>query len=1061
MRHITIYLLTLVLMAGIFCTSAAADELTEIIEDDYEEEYYEEESYSEPEAPVQQKKVESAPAQTASSSSENKQETQTSNQESSSNQSSDNASSSQETNQSDNSGSESVQTDESGNGSAETNQTTEGDESSDSAQTSPSGEDTSPDTDESQTDGDASTAEQSGEDAQKTESGDGTDTTGDTQQGQTGYVQDEVEIINPEESETDNTQTQTGGDSTVDVSEIEMEIKVTQGSQGVTVEIIVYPDGNYTVAMTAPNGSTRILDGYTAFVTTSGTYYFALLNAAGDTIRSASRSIVWNPPASKTGEQEQAEIINADDSDGDTATGSNSNETENSSDETNDSGSSSKKTLEVSDGGKGGSTLTGEKAVVTLITLSGDEQNNDATDDKPSDIEDDQAAESDDQTEGSDPLNESQSGSSTQDADASKEENNALESDGKQDGDQTTESGAASQNGDGELQQSGTGTEGTTDDADNADMTPELLEADGDNETDEDENQDGDDSDDDGSDGEPAMLLMLMDVQSAGITTTRALGKSAVQTDTVEQGETLLTGTSLLITEKSQEETADADLTTDNENGTNSKSETDSDTEDDQKSDSDDTSDDEAATDENQDEASVEDADGESDEAVDPFLGIPLDEVELIDRSEESEDVNLTYAIIVETENLNSNDWNTGEVTFRLSYTVEGEEPEESSVTYYCSEDGDQKECSSVYTYNKDGIHVLQFFLKDSKGKMWPSDSYTVKHDYSKPDIYVTTTDGYGLVITGVDFLSGPVYVSVNGGQKWSQLTIPDSDNPSVGRRAYQATKAMTIKAGSIKVKDAVGNVNSWDEDIKLFSNDDATSLDGDNNAKGSSNTSGMSGMSGMSGSSSSRSSGSSRSVSHAKSSTKLISAYNGVDLVLGGDSMSQLTVGDDMLDLSLYASETDRDEASTFTAQFVSWSPESAYIEGAGNTDTLLLTPDSASASDSYTWVFSGTVYKKLAASGIEYMVMQAGDNSLAVSTSGFSGGTRYAMYRSSGMVSKDFTYAVTMDAASGAFQMDVTVDGTTYRMSDDQDSDFYYYDVYSTQNGGMNTLAREGTEG
>ncbi|MBQ7487790.1 MAG: hypothetical protein IJT77_09895, partial [Clostridia bacterium] len=144
-----------------------------------------------------------------------------------------------------------------------------------------------------------------------------------------------------------------------------------------------------------------------------------------------------------------------------------------------------------------------------------------------------------------------------------------------------------------------------------------------------------------------------------------------------------------------------------------------------------------------------------------------------------------------------------------------------------------------------------------------------------------------------------------------------------------------------------------------------------------------------------------------------------------------------------------------TFTAQFTGWE------EGNSGVDTLILSAAQKEKDEDYVWVFSGTVYKKLAASGIEYMVMQAGDNSLAVSTSGFSGGTRYAMYRSSGMVSKDFTYAVTMDAASGAFEMDVTVDGTTYRMSDDQDSDFYYYDVYSTQNGGMNTLAREGTEG
>jgi hypothetical protein len=76
--------------------------------------------------------------------------------------------------------------------------------------------------------------------------------------------------------------------------------------------------------------------------------------------------------------------------------------------------------------------------------------------------------------------------------------------------------------------------------------------------------------------------------------------------------------------------------------------------------------------------------------------------------------------------------------------------------------------------------------------------------------------------------------------------------------------------------------------------------------------------------------------------------------------------------------------------------------------------------------------------------MVFTVGEQAVTLPTAGFIGGVRYAMYRSAGLVSKDFQYTLQMDA-SGAFSLWVTVQGETFSLTDDVNSDFYYFDVDS----------------
>ena len=117
--------------------------------------------------------------------------------------------------------------------------------------------------------------------------------------------------------------------------------------------------------------------------------------------------------------------------------------------------------------------------------------------------------------------------------------------------------------------------------------------------------------------------------------------------------------------------------------------------------------------------------------------------------------------------------------------------------------------------------------------------------------------------------------------------------------------------------------------------------------------------------------------------------------------------------------------------------------MEDASDTpDTLVLAvsqEDLAQAEDAaFTWDFNGTVYKKLAASGIDYLVLQVGDQVTALSTAGFAAGVRYTMYRAQGLSSEAFDYHVAMTEA-GETALSVTVAGETWPLTEEEGGEFY----------------------
>jgi hypothetical protein len=228
------------------------------------------------------------------------------------------------------------------------------------------------------------------------------------------------------------------------------------------------------------------------------------------------------------------------------------------------------------------------------------------------------------------------------------------------------------------------------------------------------------------------------------------------------------------------------------------------------------------------------------------------------------------------------------------------------------------------------------------------------------------------------------------------------------------------IAAGTLGVRDQAGNVSVWGEDIEII-------------IRGGGGMPGGSGVGGR---------GGGRTVFHSASTYENVTIYGGVDLIVETGEMTVLTIGGG--GLPLYLKGSAGGETEPFTAQLCTWGKS---IEDTGETsaDTLVLTAaDSTSLQGGCTWVFNGSVYKQLSASGIRYLVFSDGQRTVALSTAGFAAGVRYNLYRMAGLASKAFNYMVQMNT-QGSFALNVTVDGTTTALTGDSQSEFYYYNILS----------------
>ncbi len=317
---------------------------------------------------------------------------------------------------------------------------------------------------------------------------------------------------------------------------------------------------------------------------------------------------------------------------------------------------------------------------------------------------------------------------------------------------------------------------------------------------------------------------------------------------------------------------------------------------------------------------------------------------------------------------------------------------------------------------------------------------YALKYDSVSPTLLCRAGADGTLTFYAGDSISG--FSGTGGNVTFNATADPISwvaqltyQGDGVYTYAVRYDTAGVIAAGTLAVRDSANNVTVWNEDITIDPNQGGQGGGG-------------AGAGGGGGGRFSAGGQTYRVVYHSASTYDAVIAYGGVAMTIGDGAMEVLTMGDETLPLML--AQAGAGGASAFWASLAAWGDAQGTSVELSNEDdvswdTLVLTAAQAQSSQgTYTWTFDGTLPRTLLASGLNHMVFTVGEQAVTLPTAGFIGGVRYAMYRSAGLVSKDFQYTLQMDA-SGAFSLWVTVQGETFSLTDDVNSDFYYFDVDS----------------
>lgn len=369
--------------------------------------------------------------------------------------------------------------------------------------------------------------------------------------------------------------------------------------------------------------------------------------------------------------------------------------------------------------------------------------------------------------------------------------------------------------------------------------------------------------------------------------------------------------------------------------------------------------------------------------------------------------------------------WLTTAPTFTLSSDVELPQGWTWAVRY----DGGAPVtlAGNTFTAQEEGAYTLTFVVLDGAGQVAAStQDVTLRLDTTPPLVQATAGANLTLTVTASDAVSGIDGLSMDGGSSWYPVT---EMGEGVWGLTFTAAQAYTFAPGTIVARDGAGNLAAYEKEVTLQSSQGRPG-------------------GGFSGGGGGGSSSSTVATTHATSDTTAVVAYDGVELMVSDQPMSSLVMGETELELFLRPDESllarlGEDYQPAFTATLSNW------MEDASDTpDTLVLAvsqEDLAQAEDAaFTWDFNGTVYKKLAASGIDYLVLQVGDQVTALSTAGFAAGVRYTMYRAQGLSSEAFDYHVAM-TEEGETTLSVTVAGETWLLTEEEGGAFYYYDVYT----------------
>ena len=330
------------------------------------------------------------------------------------------------------------------------------------------------------------------------------------------------------------------------------------------------------------------------------------------------------------------------------------------------------------------------------------------------------------------------------------------------------------------------------------------------------------------------------------------------------------------------------------------------------------------------------------------------------------------------------------------------------------------------FTVTEEGEYTLSFAVLDAAGNIVAAtEDESVRLDTSAPLVQATVGDNLTLTVTASDGISGVDGLSLDGGASWYP---PMELGDGVWGLTFTASEAYTFPVGTILARDGAGHLTAYQEEVTLRSSQgNRGSFPGGGGGN----------------------SGSTVATTHASSDTTAVVAYDGVELVVADEVMTTLVMGE--TELELYLRPDERLQAQlgeayqpAFTASFTNWSEDDSM-----EPDTLLLAVsqedlEQAGEDGAFTWDFNGAVYKTLAASGIDYLALQVGEQMTVLSTAGFTAGVRYAMFRAQGLSSQAFDYHVAM-TETGETTLSVTVDGETWTLTDQENGEFYYYDVYT----------------
>lgn len=204
-------------------------------------------------------------------------------------------------------------------------------------------------------------------------------------------------------------------------------------------------------------------------------------------------------------------------------------------------------------------------------------------------------------------------------------------------------------------------------------------------------------------------------------------------------------------------------------------------------------------------------------------------------------------------------------------------------------------------------------------------------------------------------------------------------------------------------------------------------------------------------------SSGETRTVSHARSTTSTTTGYDALDLTVSSLPATELVVGGVSLDLTLRAEDG---AALSYTVLLGHWQAasmaesipaESVPEDDASQSEETNALRVTAQDDGAASWTFNGRTLRKLNNSGVRWLVLTSGAQTLAVPTDGVLGGYTYDQWRSAGVANKDIQY--TLAAGVDPPQLQATAAGESCLASANAGDMLYYAGIIS-QGSGVNHI-------